>query len=120
MHQTLDYHRFFFNKICPEVLHLGGCNILIAMSALFTLFLLTTSKRIQKGAGFNKHAGSIVSFNIDKRAGSNKAVQGDKRFPNIMNAHVRLLEVWELQEIRANPEMLKERAQFSLKISNST
>ena len=61
--------------------------------------LLTTSIRIQKGVGFNKRAGlnkrvglhvlikvqgadfnkragRIVTFTINKRAGSNKAVQG--------------------------------------------
>ena len=40
-------------------------------------FLLTISRRIKKGAGFNKRAGRIVFPEINKRAGSNKAVQGN-------------------------------------------
>ena len=68
----------FLSKICPGVLHLGCCNILIAISALFT-----ANRRIQKSKGFNKHAGEVVS---------NKAVQGDKSFPKIIDAHAHLLE----------------------------
>ena len=55
-----------FIKVYPELLHLGCCNILIAISALFTFFLLSASRRIQKGAGFNKNAGTIVSFKLKK------------------------------------------------------
>ena len=54
----------FFIKIYPGLLQLGCCNILVAISALFTFFLLSTSRRIQKGAGFNKRAGRIVSFKL--------------------------------------------------------
>ena len=61
----------------------------------FISFLLTTSRRIQKGAGFNKRAGRIVSSKINKRAGSNKAVQGDKGFSKRINEHSRLLETQE-------------------------
>ena len=74
------------------MLHLGFFNILIAISALLTFFLLTTSKIITKGVGFDKRAGTVISFNINKRAGSNKAVQGNRRFPKRINAYAHLLE----------------------------
>ena len=56
-----------FIKIYPGLLHLGCCNILVAISALFTLFLLSASGTIQKGAGFNLinvQVLTIVSFKL--------------------------------------------------------
>ena len=58
----------------------------------FTSFLLTTSRRVQKGAGFNKRAGRIVTPTINKPAGSNKAMQGCIKVSKRINAHARLLE----------------------------
>ena len=42
------------------------------------IFPWKTSRRIEKGAGFNKSVGMIVSFKINKPAGSNKFVQDGK------------------------------------------
>ena len=79
----------FFNKISPGVLYLGCYSIFYS---IFFHFLLNTSRRIQKGAGFNKRAGRTVSSKINKRAGSNKAVQGCMKVSKRINAHARLLE----------------------------
>jgi hypothetical protein len=52
----------FFIKIYPGthgVLQHFDSNL-----CTFSSFLLTASRRIQKGAGFNKRAGTIVSFKL--------------------------------------------------------
>ena len=53
----------FLTRFCPGSLNLGFPQLLH--------FLLTTSTRFQKGAGFNKRAGRIVSPKVNQRAGSN-------------------------------------------------
>ena len=58
---------------------------------LFTFFYSLQVEESKKGAGFNKRAGTIVSFNINKPAGSNKAMQGDIMLPKRINAHASLL-----------------------------
>ena len=71
-----------------------GCRTWVASTIWlqFLQFLLNTSRRIQKGAGFNKRAGRIVSSKINKRVGSNKAVQGCIKVSKRINAHARLLK----------------------------
>ena len=78
---------FFYQNV------LGCCTwVAVAILLQFLHFLLNTSRRIQKGAGFNKRAGRIVTSTINKRAGSNKAVQGCIKVSKRINAHARLLE----------------------------
>ena len=78
----------FFIKTCLGVLLLGYCNILIAISSFYS----SQVEEFKELHCFNKFAGRIVSFNIDKRASTDKVVQGYRRFPKRINPNAYLLE----------------------------